>query len=75
MTDEVSNPILERLRRMDQKIDDLRGDMQGVTTRLTALDENMGGLFVAMSGVHSRLDRFDERLSRVERRLDLTDHR
>lgn len=75
MTDDVSNLILERLRRMDQKIDDLRGDMQDVKTRMTASEEHMGGLFVGLSGVHSRLDRLDERLSRVERRLDLTDHR
>ncbi|WOE73919.1 hypothetical protein [Alterisphingorhabdus coralli] len=73
MTENVENLILERLKRIDQRLGTMEGDIQDLKIRMTAMEEHMAGLFTSMAGVHSRLDRFDERLSRVEKRLDLQD--
>ncbi|MFW2830241.1 hypothetical protein [Sphingomonas sp. ID0503] len=73
MSGNVENLVLEQLRRMNARFDNLEGDLRELKTRVTALDEHMGGVMIAVSGMNARLDRFDERLARVERRLDLTD--
>lgn len=75
MNDDVGNLILERLRRMDDHLINIEGDMSDAKTRLTALEEHLSGLFIALTGVNSRLDRFVDRVDRIERRLDLSDHR
>ena len=74
MTDEVGNIILERLKRMDQRLENIEGDMADVKTRMSAVEEHIGGLFIAVTGINNRLDRLTERVTRIERRLDLTDH-
>ncbi len=73
MTNNVENLILERLRRIDERLSNIEGDMKDLKTRTTALDEHLNGVIISLSGLNSRMDRFDERLSRVERRLDLKD--
>ena len=73
MTDNVENLILERLRRIDETLQDLRGDMKDVKIRMTAMEEHMLSLQTSVVGLNGRMDWFDERLSRVERRLDLRD--
>ena len=71
MTDNVENLILEMLRRMDKRLDNIEGDVSELKTRATAVDEHIGGLFITVSGNNTRLDRMDERLKRIERRLEL----
>lgn len=73
MTSNVENLILERLRRMDEKLDDIRGDAQDLKIRMTAVEEHLLSIQTSIHGLNQRMDRFDERLSRVERRLDLKD--
>jgi hypothetical protein len=73
MVEKVENLILERLRRIDDRLATIEGDMSDVKTRITALDEQMHGVMTSIVGLNSRMDRFDERLGRVERRLDLKD--
>jgi predicted nucleic acid-binding Zn-ribbon protein len=73
VTDNVENLILERLHCMDEKLDDLRGDVQDVKIRMTAAEKHLMGIQTSVYGLNQRMDRFDERLSRVERRLDLKD--
>ncbi len=73
MTDEVGNLILERLRRMDDRLSNIEGDMHDIKLRTTLLEEHLGNVIVALGGVNSRMDRVGERLARVERRLELTE--
>ncbi len=71
MTDEVGNLILERLRRMDDRLANIEGDMHDIKLRMTVVEEHIGNMLLSISGVNSRMDRFDERLARVERRMEL----
>lgn len=75
MTDEVGNLILERLRRMDERLGNIEDEFQHLKTRGSALDEHMVDMIINLSGINTRLDKFDERLTRIERRLDLTNAR
>ena len=71
MTDEIGNLILERLRRMDDRLVNIEGDMHDVKLRMTVVEEHIGNLVLGVSGLNARMDRFDERMTRVERRMDL----
>lgn len=73
MTDNVENLILERLRRMDDRLLNIENDISELKTRVTAIDEHLSGILIASSGNDTRLDRIDEPLERIERRLDLTE--
>ena len=73
MNDNVENLILEQLRRMDKRLVDIVEDVQHLKTRVSAVDEHLAGVMISLSGINNRMDRFDERMSRIERRLDLTD--
>jgi archaellum component FlaC len=75
VTENVENLILERLRRMDERLGNIEGDLHDVKTRMTAVEEHVGGLFIGISGVNNRMDRLNDRLERIERRLDLSDAR
>lgn len=75
MTDNVENLILERLRRIDDRLINMEDDIQVVKSRLSAIDEHMGGMLITLSGLNTRMDKFDERLGRVERRLELSEAR
>ena len=71
MTDEIGNLILERLRRMDDRLVNIEGDMHDIKLRMTVVEEHIGNLVLGVSGLNARMDRFDERMTRVERRMDL----
>ena len=73
MTDNVENLMLEMLRRIDQRIDNVEGDMRDTKVRMTMVEEHLGNFMIGVSGVNSRLDRMVERVERIERRLDLTE--
>ena len=73
MTSNVENLILERLKRMDERLGNIEGDMHDMKIRMTVVEEHLGNVILSISGLNSRMDRFDERLARVERRLDLKD--
>ena len=75
MTDEVGNLILERLRRMDDRLVNIEGDMHNLKLRMSAVEDHLGTLVASIAGLNHRMDRFDERLTRVERRLELSDAR
>ena len=75
MTENVENLILERLRRLDESMTGLRGDMQDLKLRMTAVEEHLLSIQTSIVGLNGRMDRFDERLSRVERRLELAENR
>ncbi len=71
MNDDVGNLILERLRRMDDRLSNIEGDMHDMKLRMTVVEEHVGNLVLSISGLNARMDRFDERLARVERRMEL----
>ncbi|NYD89885.1 hypothetical protein [Sphingomonas melonis] len=71
MTDNVENLILERLRRIDDRLAHIEGDMHDIKLRMTVTEEHLDNMVLSMSGLNARMDRFDERLTRVERRMEL----
>ena len=73
MPDEPTNIVLEHLRRIDRKVDDLAGDMRMVILRLGSIESHFGGLSISDVGQNAEIDRIKQRLDRVERRLELTD--
>jgi len=66
MTETPDNIVLEHLRHIRSRVDDLHEDVREVKLRLTHVEENL-------SMVNRRLDKFDTRLERIERRLNLVD--
>ncbi len=80
MTDEPENLVLHWMRRIDEKLDNLAGDMRDVKARTTMVKRQvgefhvqLGELHVAIAGTNARIDRVDMRLERIERRLDLVE--
>ena len=73
MTDEIGNLILERLRRMDNRLANVESDMHDLKLRMSGVEDHLATVIVSITGLNHRMDRFDERLGRVERRLDLSD--
>jgi len=71
VTGNVENLILERLRRIDDRLSNIEGDMQDIKLRMTVAEEHLGNMVLSISGLNARMDRFDERLTRVERRMEL----
>jgi predicted nuclease with TOPRIM domain len=68
MNDNVGNLIIERLRRIEEKLD---GEIdRGRETR-----ERLGHLEEGMASLSRRVDRIDDRLDRIERRLELQEVR
>lgn len=66
MADNVENLVLERLRRMDEKLDRIESSVRENRDRLGHLER----LYVSIS---HRVDTIDDRLTRIDRRLDLQD--
>ena len=56
----------EMLKRIQQQLDGIEGDVQNLKVRMSAVEMGIGQL-------NSRMDRFDDRMARIERRLDLND--
>jgi predicted nucleic acid-binding Zn-ribbon protein len=73
MTEKVTNELIfEVLKRVQQDVSDIKGDVQDLKLRTTVVEEHLGNIMLSISGLNSRMDRLDERLSRVERRMELT---
>jgi len=64
--------VLEHLRRIDRKVDDLGIDMRQAVLRLGAIKRHLAGLNISDVQRNSEIDRIEARLDRVERRLELT---
>lgn len=74
---EIENLVLEHLRRMNIRLDDVARDIVEIKHRVGNIETGHTARFNAIDSVlavHSlRLDRVDERLTRIERRLDLVE--
>jgi tetrahydromethanopterin S-methyltransferase subunit G len=73
MTEETTNLVLEQLRDIRSRIDNLQSDMRQVILRLGSIERHVAGLNISDVNQNSEIDRIKQRLDRVERRLELTD--
>jgi archaellum component FlaC len=73
MTENVENITLQFMRRLDTRLDRLEHNIDDIKLRMTATEEHLASIMMSIAGVNSRMDKIDQRLTRVERRLDLTD--
>jgi predicted nucleic acid-binding Zn-ribbon protein len=73
MADETDNLTLQRLRRMDIKLDRVVDDVQELKVRMTTVKERLASVELSIAGANRRIDRVEMRLDRIERRLDLVE--
>jgi tetrahydromethanopterin S-methyltransferase subunit G len=66
MSEEPDSLVLRYLRRIDEKVDRIAGDVADLKVRMTLVEEGL-------AGVNRRLDRLEARVERIERRLDLAE--
>ena len=72
MAENVENLVPTYLRRIDEKVDRLIGDVQDLKHRVTSLELQVSHLHADFAGQSARIERIDGRLDRIERRLELT---
>jgi len=70
MADGPENLVLVYLRRLDEKMDRVLGDIQYLKHRVTSLERQAADMRVDMIAMSTRMDRIEMRLDRMERRLD-----
>ena len=73
MAEEPRDLVLEYLRRIDRKVDDLQEGFRLFNVRVAATESHVSGLHVSDVQQNSEIDRIKERLQRIERRLELTE--
>jgi predicted nuclease with TOPRIM domain len=61
----------DQLRRMEEKLDRVIGELQDVKHRATSLECQVALLHEDFAGQSARMDRIEARLDRIERRLEL----
>ncbi|MFY9974568.1 MAG: hypothetical protein WAK53_09945 [Chromatiaceae bacterium] len=71
MPETVENLILEHLRHIRARVDQVAEDMGTMKLRLSSLESQVAGLHGDNAIGHQRMDRIESRLERIERRLDL----
>ena len=73
MSDEPENIVLRYLRRLDERMESVQGEIRDMKSRLGSLEAQGSLLHTDIVHVHQRLDRMDDRIMRIEKRLDLID--
>jgi predicted nuclease with TOPRIM domain len=73
MTADAENLILERLRRMDGRLDAVQSDVREIKERIGHLESGQAELQLQYATLSTRVDRIDTRLDRIERRLEFAD--
>ena len=73
MTADIDSLILEHLRHIRGRVDQVGEDMTIVKHRLTSLESQVAGLHGDNAILQRRMDGFETRMERIERRLDLVD--
>ena len=80
MVEESESIVLRYLRRLDEKVDRVTGDIGEVKARLYSIETRMTSLEASIVHVHERVDglqkqvgNVSDRLDRIERRLELAD--
>ncbi len=73
MTADVENRILERLRRIDTRLDGIEATLRETKDRIGHIERFVGELTMQYATISTRMDRMDLRFDRIERRLELSD--
>ena len=73
MTADVENLILERLGRMDTRLDTIQADIREIKDRMGNMERQQADLLANYASLSHRLDRLETRIERIERRLDLAE--
>lgn len=78
MTDNVENLILEHLRTLRSKIDQIADDVREIKQRVVTLEsgqgvitQQIGHLQQSIAGQQVSFDRLTERVERLEKRLEI----
>ena len=78
MTDSVENLVLEHLRHIRNRIDQVADTVDDIKSRLTSLEITTAGIRRDLAHMygdiveqHVRVDQLTARIERIERRLDL----
>ncbi len=71
MADEPVNLILEFVRRIDRRLENVETIAVDIRARLHSLEEQVALMRQDIVRIDHRMDRFDERLQRIEKRLEL----
>ena len=73
MSEEMTNLVLEHLRHIRARVDEIDGDLKSLTNRFGVLEGHLAQTHVSEAGQNSEIDRIKMRLERIERRLELRD--
>lgn len=73
MSDEPQNMVLRYLRNIDACLDRIEHKLDELTTRIGGLERDGAAMKSDIVGLQIRMDNMDRRLSRIERRLELTE--
>ena len=73
MSADIDSLILEHLRHIRGRVDQLGEDMTIVKHRMTSLESQVAGLHGDNAILQRRMDGFETRMERIERRLDLAE--
>jgi hypothetical protein len=73
MADDPTNLVLEYLRAIRAKLDDMASDITGLKQRMGLLEGKIAHLFGQYAILSNRVDRIDNRRARIERRRDLVE--
>ena len=69
MSETTDNLVLEHLKRIQSKLNEMALDMLDIKIRQTSTEQHLGQLTVQVGAINGRLDRMEERVARIERRL------
>jgi len=70
MTENLENLILEHLRHIRGRVDQMAEELGAVKPRLSSLETQVAGLRGDNAVAHQRMDHIDQRLDRIAQRLD-----
>ncbi len=73
MTEHTENLVLEHLRAIRGDIAEIKGDLHFLRQRVGALEQHMATLITMIPTYNDELEKLRKRVSRIERRLELTD--
>jgi hypothetical protein len=65
MVEDTENLVLELLRRIDRRLQNVENDGQDVKARLGSLEEQIAGLRRDFARLEVRMDRLDGRIERI----------
>lgn len=72
MSSNLENLVLEHLRPIRGKVDQIAEDVETVKMRLNSVERSVAGFHEDLVIISRRLDGVDGRINKVEKRLDLT---